>query len=97
MIADANASTLAVREQQLRDAGLEVIHARTSFEAIVKASWHVPDLILLDGALEEISAAETRKLLTTCPVTAHIPIVQLAAGRRVPQHLIALPDPVPAV
>ena len=89
LIADTNARTLAVRAAQLLAAGLKVSQARTAFEAIVKASCHVPDFILLDGSLGDINEAETRALLTTCPVTAHIPIFRLSPGRRVPQRVLA--------
>jgi CheY-like chemotaxis protein len=89
LIADTNARTLEARALQLLAAGLKVSQARTSFEAIVKASCHVPDFILLDGSLVDLNAAETFQLLTTCPVTAHIPIFRLAPGRRVPRRVLA--------
>jgi response regulator RpfG family c-di-GMP phosphodiesterase len=63
--------------------------AHTAFEAIVKASCHVPDFILLDRSLADMNAAEAGQLLTTCPVTAHIPIFQLTPGRKVPQRVLA--------
>ena len=88
LIADTNARTLAARAEQLLAAGLKVSRARTSFEAIVKASCHVPDFILLDGSLRELNAADTLQLLTTCPVTAHIPIFRLSPGRRVPRRVL---------
>jgi CheY-like chemotaxis protein len=88
LVADANASSRAQREQQLLAAGLRVSVARTAFEAIVKACCLVPDLILLDSALADIEATETGHLLTMCPVTAHIPVVRLVRGRRVPQRLV---------
>ena len=89
LIADANARTLAARAEQLLAAGLRVSLAHTSFEAIVKASCHVPDFILLDGSLGDLDAAVTGQLLTTCPMTAHIPIFKLTPGRRVPQRVVA--------
>ena len=89
LIADANARTLAARAEQLLAAGLRVSMAHTSFEAIVKASCHVPDFILLDGSLADLDAAVTGQLLTTCPMTAHIPIFKLTPGRRVPQRVLA--------
>jgi CheY-like chemotaxis protein len=89
LIADANARTLAARAEQLLAAGLRVSMAHTAFEAIVKASCHVPDVILLDGSLVGLNAAEAGELLTTCPVTAHIPIFRLTPGRRVPQRVLA--------
>ncbi|HEY7502118.1 MAG TPA: hypothetical protein VH740_26595 [Vicinamibacterales bacterium] len=89
LIADGNARTLATRSAQLVAAGLRVSMAHTSFAAIVKASCHVPDVILLDGSLADLDAAETGHLLTTCPVTAHIPIYKLTPGRRVPRKILA--------
>jgi CheY-like chemotaxis protein len=89
LIADTNARTLAARAEQLLAAGLKVSQARTAFEAIVKASCHVPDFILLDGSLRELNAADTLQLLTTCPVTSHIPVFRLSPGRRVPRRVLA--------
>lgn len=91
LIADRNAASRAAREQQLRGSGFRVSVARTGFEAIVKASCQVPDLILLDQSLEDgdIETAEVRRLLTTCPVTSHIPIVCLRSRNRMPQRLLS--------
>jgi CheY-like chemotaxis protein len=65
--------------------------ARTGFEAIVKASCHVPDLILLDDSLQQgdIEMSEVSRLLTTCPMTSHIPIVCLGRRNRMPQRLLS--------
>jgi CheY-like chemotaxis protein len=96
LIADANARTRAARAEQLAAAGLRVSMARTSFEAIVKATCYVPDLILLDGSLSEIDAAETGQMLTVCPVTSHIPVYRLTPGRRVPQRILAVTRRLPS-
>jgi DNA-binding response OmpR family regulator len=77
-----------MREEQLRAAGFRVSVARTGFAAIVKASCHVPDVILLDDSLRDLEATETGRLLTTCAVTAHIPVVRLLQGRRLPQRML---------
>jgi CheY-like chemotaxis protein len=89
LIADSNARTLSARAEQLIAAGLKVSMAHTSFEAIVKASCHLPDLILLDGSLAGLNATETGELLTTCPATSHIPVFRLSPGRRVPRKVLA--------
>jgi CheY-like chemotaxis protein len=91
LIADRNAASRTAREQQLRGSGFRVSVAGTGFEAIVKASCQVPDLILLDESLEEgdIETAEVSRLLTTCPVTSHIPIVRLTRRHRMPQRLLS--------
>ena len=87
LVADGDARSRDRRQSQLLAAGFRVSLARTGFEAIVKASCEVPDLILIDEALADIEAAETGRLITTCPVTAHIPIVTIPAGRRVPPRV----------
>ena len=91
LIADRNPASRAAREQQLRGSGFRVSVARSGFEAIVKASCQIPDLILLDHSLEDgdIETAEVSRLLTTCPVTSHIPIVQLTRRNRMPQRLLS--------
>jgi len=88
LIADGDGASRDVREAQLRAAGLRVSVARTGFEAIVKASCQVPSVILLAGSLNDIEAMETARLLTTCPMTSHIPIVRLKRGGRLPQRIL---------
>jgi len=89
LVADGNANSRERRQSQLSAAGFRVSVARTGFEAIVKASCQLPDLILIDDSISDIEPAETGRLITTCPVTAHIPIVRVAAGRKVPARVFA--------
>ena len=89
LVADGNPASRSAREQQLLADGHRVSVARTAFETIVKASCHIPDLILLDSGLRDIDVADTQDLLSTCPVTAHIPVVRLSRGRVLSQRLRA--------
>ncbi len=89
LIADGDAVSRDLREAQLRTAGLRVSVARTGFEAIVKASYHTPDVILLDDSLTGLEAAETFRMLRMCPTTAHIPVVRLLRGKRLPQRMLS--------
>jgi len=89
LIADADEASRQEREQHLRAAGARVLTARTGFEAIVKASCQLPDLIVLDESLGDIEVAETARLLTICPVTAQTPVLCLRARRRVPLRVLA--------
>ena len=89
LIADANPASRARRAQQLEDRGFRVAVARTAFETIVKASCHLPQMILLAASLGDADARETTELLSTCPATAHIPIVRLSPRRRLPSHVFA--------
>jgi CheY-like chemotaxis protein len=90
LIADADPASRNRRAAQLTRRGFRVAVARTPFEAIVKASCNLPDLILVDASLGDAGAQETSDLLSTCPATAHIPIVRLTPGRRLPTRLVAV-------
>ena len=91
LIGDGDEMSRRVRETQLRTAGCRVSLARTGFEAIVKASCHMPDVILLDDSLGDIDAAETSRLIATCPVTSHIPVVRLGSGSpRLPRRVLTI-------
>jgi DNA-binding response OmpR family regulator len=90
LIADGDDMSRSLREAQLRTAGCRVSVARTGFEAIVKASCHMPDVILLDESLSDIGATDTGRLITTCPVTSHIPVVHLHPGRPLPRRVLTI-------
>ena len=93
LVADPDAASRVRRAQQLRDRGFRVAVARTSFEAIVKATCLLPDLILIDSALGADGPDDTSVLLSTSPATAHIRIVQLTAGKRLPARFGRLSRP----
>jgi len=87
LVADPDPRSSARRVEQLRRRGFRVSVARTPFEAIVKASCQLPDLILVDMSLGHGAVEETTQMLSMCPATAHIPIVHLPVGRRLPRRL----------
>jgi CheY-like chemotaxis protein len=89
LVADANAGSRVRRTQQLENRGFRVAVARTGFETIVKASCHLPAIIFVDASLGDGHVQETTELLSTCPATAHIPIVHLTPGRRLPSRVLA--------
>ena len=93
VVADADADSRVRRARQLQSRGFRVSIARTAFETIVKASCHVPDLILVDASLGDTEVQETMHLLAMCPATAHIPVVRLTPGRRIPARLLARVTP----
>ena len=89
LVADADAASRSRRMRQLEHRGFRVTVSRTLFETIVKASCHLPDLIVVGASLGEAVMRETTELLSTCPATAHIPIIQLSRGRRIPTRFFA--------
>ena len=90
LVADPDSDSRARRAGQLQARRFRVALARTPFEAIVKASCLLPDLILIDASLGSGAAGETAELISTCPATAHIPIVRVTPGRRVPPRVFSL-------
>jgi CheY-like chemotaxis protein len=90
LIVDGNSSSREDRLAELRATGARVSAARTGFEAIVKASCHVPDVILIDESLPDMEASEAGRMITTCPVTAHIPVIPLDGTGALPARLLAL-------
>jgi CheY-like chemotaxis protein len=88
LVAACDEAVRDTRARQLTASGLHVRLARTGFEAIVKATCYLPNLILLDVSLGSEEVEETSRLLATCPVTAHIPVVRLTRRRRVPRRML---------
>ena len=90
LLADGDDVSRRHRETQLSRLGAKVSAAKTAFGAIVKASYHLPDVILLDDGLPDIGAMEAGRMITTCPATSHIPILSLAPGRPLPRRVLSL-------
>ena len=91
LVADADAASRSRRTRQLEHRGFRVAVSRTLFETVVKASCHLPDLIVVGASLGEAVVRETTELLSLCPATAHIPVVQLSRGARIPNRLCPAP------
>jgi signal transduction histidine kinase len=64
--------------RSLRDAGYQVIEARTGAEAIALAA-NLPDLITLDVNLPDINGFQVCRQLKSNPVTTHIPILHVSS------------------
>lgn len=64
-----------------RFCGYETIEAANGAEAIKKAEFEKPDLILMDLDLPDISGIDAAKAVKENPNTAHIPIVAQSAWR----------------
>jgi len=64
--------------RSLRDAGYQVVEARTGVEALERAA-EAPDLITLDVNLPDITGFQVCRQLKSNPSTAHIPILHISA------------------
>ncbi len=79
LVVDDNDSIRYTVVRALREAGYDVIEARSGAEALARVS-EEPDLITLDVNLPDKSGIEICGLLKSDPATAHIPILQLSAS-----------------
>lgn len=71
----------------LEAAGIPTATARTGFEAIVKACWHLPEVIVMQERLmadEGVDGTVAAQMIRVCPATAHIPIVDAASLATLP-------------
>ena len=64
--------------RSLRDAGYQVVEARTGAEALAAAA-ELPDLITLDVNLPDMHGFEVCRQIKSNPATAHIPVLHLSS------------------
>ncbi len=79
LVVDDEPDALELVEFNLRQAGYEVAGAEDGAEALETARATLPDLIVLDVMLPEMSGIEVCKVLRRDPATAGIPIIMLTA------------------
>ncbi len=79
LVVDDEPEAVELVEFNLEQAGYSVITAADGAEALEKARSNVPDLIVLDLMLPEISGLDVCKMLRRDPATAGIPIIMLTA------------------
>lgn len=77
LLVDDDGEMRAGWTEWLTRAGFRVAAARTGFEAIVKASCILPDVILMDLCLPGMTGCQATELLKTCPLTRHIPVLAI--------------------
>lgn len=78
LLVASDATKLDACARRLEAAGIRTATARTAFEAIVKACWHLPEVIVMQEQLmvdENLDGSVAADMIRICPATAHIPIV----------------------
>lgn len=78
LLVAGNPEVLESCAKRLDEAGIRTATARTGFEAIVKACWHLPDVILMQDGIaagEGVDGSVAAQMIRVCPATAHIPVV----------------------
>jgi two-component system phosphate regulon response regulator PhoB len=79
LIVDDERDLLSVLDFNLRGAGLETLLATTGEQALAHARRRIPDLVLLDVMLPDVSGTQLCRRLKEEPRTKHVPVVMLTA------------------
>ncbi len=78
-IIDDHPENVFILQDRLEKAGFEIITAYDGKSGIEKVKEKIPDLVLLDVMMPDISGFEVCKSITTDDQTKHIPVILLTA------------------
>jgi len=78
LIVDDDASIRELLRQELEADGYTVIEAVDGLEGVLKAKTGLPDLIILDVMMPQMSGFDAAAVLKNDPLTMHIPIIILS-------------------
>jgi two-component system phosphate regulon response regulator PhoB len=79
LIVDDERDLVSLLEFNLRQEGFETLLAASGQEALQQLRRRVPDLILLDLMLPDVSGTEICRTVKSDPRTRHVPVVMLTA------------------
>jgi two-component system phosphate regulon response regulator PhoB len=79
LLVDDERDLLSLVDFNLRAAGFETLLATTGEQALTQLRRRVPDLVLLDLMLPDISGTEICRQIKSDPRTRHVPVVMLTA------------------
>ncbi len=79
LIVDDERDLLSLLDFNLRAAGFETLLATTGEQALAHLRRRVPDLVLLDLMLPDVSGTEVCRQIKGDPRTRHVPVVMLTA------------------
>ena len=79
LIVDDNATNLKLARDVLRAAGFRTLEAGSAAAAMTLAAKHLPDVILMDIRLPDMSGIDAARALGGVAGTARIPVVALSA------------------
>ena len=79
LLVDDERDLLSLLDFNLRGAGFETILATTGEQALSQLRRRVPDLVVLDLMLPDISGTELCSRIKSDPRTKHVPVVMLTA------------------
>jgi two-component system, cell cycle response regulator DivK len=79
LVVDDNDKNLRLARDVLRVNGFRTLEASTAGEALTLAAEQLPDVILMDVRLPDMSGVEAVRQLKADPSTATIPVIALTA------------------
>jgi CheY-like chemotaxis protein len=79
LIVEDDPETASIFRQMLELRGYQVEVAHGSAQAMLKLSRRLPDLVLLDVMMPDVSGLEVVRYLRRDPQTAHLPVVIVSA------------------
>jgi two-component system, OmpR family, phosphate regulon response regulator PhoB len=79
LIVDDERDLLSLLDFNLREAGFETLLATSGQEALQQLRRRVPDLVLLDLGLPDVSGTEICRTLKSDARTRHVPVIMLTA------------------
>ncbi|HEY6100397.1 MAG TPA: response regulator, partial [Anaeromyxobacter sp.] len=79
LLVDDERDLLSLLDFNLRAAGFETLLATTGEQALTHVRRRVPDLVLLDLMLPDVSGTEVCRQIKSDPRTKHVPVVMLTA------------------
>ncbi len=80
LVVDDNKNNLLLEKDLLEIAGFEVFEAEDASSGVAIARSKIPDIIIMDVRLPDMSGAEAARILRQDKCTAHIPIVFVTAS-----------------
>lgn len=90
LIVDDEKDLVELLTYNLKKAGFETVSAATGRQALQSIAARVPDLVLLDVMLPELSGTEVASRIRTNPATASVPIIMLTAKSEDVDQIVGL-------
>jgi CheY-like chemotaxis protein len=93
LVAEDGKATREMLALLLSNHGYAVIEVSNGKQAWDKVKAHLPDLVILDSEMPELSGGEVYRLMKRDPATKEIPILFLVAGPANELSTLSLPPP----
>jgi two-component system, cell cycle response regulator DivK len=79
LIVEDNELNMKLFHDLVKSLGLKVLQTKNGMEALSMAREHMPDLVIMDIQLPEVSGIEVAGWIKADPAIAHIPVLAVTA------------------